>query len=173
MVESSVITDISIDQLNALNTDEATTFFTHICHCQRWANDMCAARPFTDLTAVLSVAETLWSEASEAEILEAFQGHARIGDLSAMKEKYSAASKEQGQVALADERVLQELLVKNNEYFDKNGFIFIVCATGKSAEEMLTLLLARLDNPRQDELKNGAVEQGKITHLRLSSRITN
>ncbi len=173
MVEDSVITEISIDQLNALNVDQATTFFTYICHCQRWANDMCAARPFTNLASLLSMAETLWSEASEAEILEAFQGHARIGDLSAMKEKYSAASKEQGQVASADEHVLQELLVKNNEYFDKNGFIFIVCATGKLAEEMLTLLLDRLHNPRQDELKNGAVEQGKITHLRLSSRITN
>lgn len=165
-------TVVSIQQLNDFTDSDATAFFFHICHCQRWAKDMAHARPFSTVDQVKSSADQYWQKASETEILESFEGHARIGDLSAMREKYSAASKEQGQVASADESVLQSLFDKNNEYFDKHGFIFIVCASGKSAQEMLDLLLARLPNTRQQELQNGAAEQGKISDLRLSGRIS-
>ena len=104
---------------------------------------------------------------------EAFQGHPQIGDLAALLNKYaSTASTEQGQVVEADEAVLIALGERNREYLDKFGFIFIVCATGKSAAEMLGLLEARIGNDRETELANGAIEQGKIMRLRLNKRFT-
>ncbi len=73
----------------------------------------------------------------------------------------------------ASESVIQDLYRLNKEYEAKNGFIFIVCASGKSPEDMLSLLQARMDNPRDVELHNGAREQGKITRLRLVKMIEN
>lgn len=162
---------ISLAALNDLPQASAEEFFSQICHCQRWAQDMVNARPFTSKQNLLATAEDYWQLPSEAEILEAFAGHARIGDLNALQKKYSAASKEQGQVAQASNEVIEQLFEDNNRYYDQNGFIFVVCATGKSAPQMLALLQQRLQNSRAEELVNGAAEQGKITALRLSQRV--
>lgn len=168
-VDSSTVTR---EQLNHLPHRSAVDFFFAICHCHRWASDMAEARPYITFDALQQQAKKAWHVATEAEILEAFQGHARIGDLSALKQKYSAANKEQGQVAQASESVIQALFDDNETYFSQNGFIFIVCATGKSADEMLALLRERLLNPRALEVANGAIEQGKITQIRLNQRVT-
>ena len=163
---------LTLQELNVHSAQVAEDFFYQICHCKRWAKEMVAARPFANRRELKKVAEQLWENPTEEEILEAFAGHARIGDLSALQEKYSAASKEQGQqMAESSPEIIQQLFEDNNRYFEQNGFIFIVCASGKSAREMLTLLRTRLFNNREQELMNGAAEQGKITALRLSERV--
>lgn len=112
---------------------------------------------------------TEWRRATEEEILEAFSGHPQIGDMNALRDKYaSTASAEQGQVIDAAEVVLLALRQQNQVYLEKFGFIFIICATGKSASEMLALLEERVNNRPDEELANGAIEQGKIMNLRLS-----
>ncbi|WP_240725098.1 2-oxo-4-hydroxy-4-carboxy-5-ureidoimidazoline decarboxylase [Mangrovimicrobium sediminis] len=137
------------------------------CHCWRWAREVAAQRPFADLAALHDCAAQVWETMGEAEWLEAFAGHPRIGDLSVLRDKYSTASREQGQVAAADEAVLQELMQLNRDYEARHGFIFIVCASGKSAAEMRDLLRERLPHSTQEELRTGAAEQAKITALRL------
>jgi OHCU decarboxylase len=94
-----------------------------------------------------------------------------IGDVESLKKKYAAtkaiAAGEQAGVAAASEATLAELARLNQEFYEKFGFIFIVFATSKSANEMLALLKARIDNTREEELRNAAAEQLKITRLRL------
>lgn len=164
------MTSLTIADFNQQSRESAEAFLLAICHSSRWAHAMACARPFLSVEAMQEKAREIWREAIEADILEAFSGHARIGDLSALQEKYSAASKEQGQIAQASERTISELFELNNQYFDKNGFIFIVCAKGLPAEEMLARLKQRLPNTRERELANGAAQQGKITALRIAER---
>lgn len=156
---------MTLDQLNALSPDAAKSLFLEQCHSHTWAQTMADARPFASIDSVLACAEQVWQNAREEDILDAFSGHAKIGDLAALRNKFASA--EQGQVAAADDTVLLALRDRNDEYLAKFGFIFIVCATGKPAAQMLALLLARLANSRQQELANGAAEQAKITALRL------
>jgi 2-oxo-4-hydroxy-4-carboxy-5-ureidoimidazoline decarboxylase len=101
----------------------------------------------------------------EPDWLEAFAAHPKIGDLEALKKKF--AGDEQGSVKQASEATLLELKKLNDEYEKKNGFIFIVCATGKSADEMLAILKTRIKNDRKAELSNAAEEQAKIMRIRL------
>lgn len=108
----------------------------------------------------------------ESDLLEALDGHPQIGNVATLKEKYrntqDSAAHEQSGANEADDEVLEALAKSNQEYLDKFGFIFIVFATGKSAQQMLDLLLARLPNDRGTELVNAATEQNKITRLRLN-----
>jgi 2-oxo-4-hydroxy-4-carboxy-5-ureidoimidazoline decarboxylase len=161
-----------LEEFNQLPAVDAVSALYGCCHCQTWAEAVSAARPFASVDDLQTRAQQVWQHASEAEILEAFGGHARIGDVELLRSRYAGrATQEQGQVLQASEAVIQELYRLNVEYEQKNGFIFIVCASGKSAEEMLGLLKARIDNPREIELKNGAREQGEITRLRLTGLI--
>lgn len=171
--KSTVLSDssLSLEGLNLMPQSQAAAFFFDICHCNDWAQSMANARPFVSIDGVLEKADILWSEATDEMILESFLGHAKIGDREAIRQKFSAAAKEQGQIGEASDAVIDALAEGNQLYFEKNQFIFIVCATGKSAEEMLELLNGRLPNTREQELKNGAREQGKITELRLRQRL--
>lgn len=169
--DSPIPEQVSLEELNLLSSQIAQEFFLQVCHSQRWATAMVNKRPFASVRELRDLAQELWSQAEEADILEAFGGHARIGDLSALQEKFSAAATEQGQVAEAPQAIIEQLFEENNEYYERNGFIFIVCATGKSAGEMLTLLRTRSFNSREQELINGAAEQSKITALRLAQRV--
>ena len=161
-----------LEEFNQLPAVDAVSALYGCCHCQTWAEAVSAARPFVNVDALQTYARQVWQQANEAEILEAFSGHARIGDVELLRSRYAGrATQEQGQVLQASEAVIQELYRLNIEYEQKNGFIFIVCASGKSAEEMLGLLKARIDNSRERELSNGAREQGEITRLRLAKLI--
>lgn len=171
MATSAIPDVITLAELNSLATPAAVEFFVQVCHCQRWAEDMVNSRPFASVHDIQELAQQFWATATETEILEAFSGHARIGDLDALQKKFSAAATEQGQVGEASAEVIQDLFDENNQYFANNGFIFIVCATGKSANEMLSLLRSRSTNSRDQELINGAAEQKKITELRLAQRV--
>ena len=133
---------------------------------------MLARRPFGSEDALLKAAREEWFALTEADWLEAFSHHPRIGDRASLEARFpnthELSSKEQSGIGIAGADVLQALAKANNDYFDRFGFIFIVCATGKSAGEMLALLLSRLQNSRDTELKMAAEEQAKITALRLS-----
>ncbi|MFV8816317.1 2-oxo-4-hydroxy-4-carboxy-5-ureidoimidazoline decarboxylase [Haliea sp. E17] len=153
---------------NGAALEDAEQVLVECCHCRRWAARVAGLRPFDSVAQLQSTAATVWDEMGEVEWLEAFAGHPRIGDLSVLRDKYSSASKEQGQVAAADETVLQDLMQLNRDYEARHGFIFIVCASGKSAAEMRDLLRERLPLSREAELRNAAAEQAKITALRLA-----
>jgi 2-oxo-4-hydroxy-4-carboxy-5-ureidoimidazoline decarboxylase len=132
---------------------------------------MLAARPFADDDAVEEAAEVAAASLGEHDWLEAFAAHPLIGDVDSLRKKYAAtkslAAREQSGVAAATEATLQELAALNREYADRFGFIFIVFATGKTADEMLAILKDRINNPRSRELLSAAGEQMKITKLRL------
>ncbi len=157
--------DLSV--FNSLPEDEALAQMLGCCHCFRWAARMVAGRPYADLESLLQAAEDSWARVGEADYLEAFSAHARIGDIEKLRNRFSRAHAEQGQVLAASEEVLQQLFKLNQEYEKKHGFIFIVCATGKSASEMLRILQLRLPLSRDQELENAAQEQAKITAIRL------
>lgn len=165
---------MTIDEFNQLSVAEAIAKLYECCHCQAWAETVEKLRPFTSIEKLFYAANTFWLQATEAHILEAFSGHARIGDIELLRSRYAGkATDEQGQVLNASEAVLQELYELNIAYEARYGFIFIVCASGKSAGEMLAILKARMDNGRAIELLNGAAAQGEILRLRMQKLFTN
>lgn len=123
----------------------------------------------------MNEAKTKWNELSEADWREAFTHHPKIGDVNSLKEKFVSTSAwaegEQGAVKAASQATLEALAAGNAEYEKKFGYIFIVCATGKSADEMLALLQARLPNKPAAEILSAMGEQDKITRLRLEKLI--
>jgi 2-oxo-4-hydroxy-4-carboxy-5-ureidoimidazoline decarboxylase len=134
---------------------------------------MLARQPFADRDALLKAAREEWFALGEADWLEAFSHHPKIGDRASLEARFPAthdlSANEQAAVASARAEVLDALADANHRYDQRFGFIFIVCATGKSAEEILKLLRDRLNNDRATELRNAAEEQAKITTIRLSS----
>lgn len=137
---------------------------------------MTEARPFKTVTDLLETAEHFWWSLKSADWLEAFRSHPRIGEKKAEIQHSAAAQKwsqqEQSGVGGATDDTLQALVDGNREYHERFGFIFIVCASGKSAEEMLSLLKNRLGNEKNEELKIAAAEQAAITKLRLEKLLT-
>lgn len=154
----------ALTKLNALPTDHAAAELLKACGSRRWAAAMAGARPFESVAALRRIAEREWWRLGDVDHLEAFGAHPRIGDKGGGK--WSA--QEQAGAANAESAVLAKLEHQNGAYFEKHGFIFIVCATGRSAAEMLALLEARLPNDKATELRTAAEEQAKITQLRLS-----
>jgi 2-oxo-4-hydroxy-4-carboxy-5-ureidoimidazoline decarboxylase len=121
---------------------------------------------------VLDAAERVWAGLERADYLEAFRAHPEIGaNLELLRAKFAStagwSSQEQASIAAASDDVLEALRAQNVRYSQRFGYIFIVCATGKSAQEMLDLLTARLDHSAESELAIAAAEQAKITALRL------
>ncbi|MEL0092453.1 MAG: 2-oxo-4-hydroxy-4-carboxy-5-ureidoimidazoline decarboxylase [Pseudomonadales bacterium] len=159
--------------LARINTEPASrvlNLFLGFCHSQRWAQAMVDARPFNTETMLFDAAERHWREAAPEDVLEAFAAHPRIGDRQALAKKFETqVQREQGQVARAPEAVIDALAEANERYIERFGYIFIVCAAGKSAETMLSLLIERLDNPAELELKVAAGEQHQITRLRIQA----
>ena len=163
---------MKLQEFSSLDFSDMKNELIACCHCESWADRVCRSAPFDSLEQLLAVAVDCWQSATEEERLEAFSGHPQIGDLTALRSKFAAtAGSEQGQVAGANEETLLALKSANETYLEKFGFIFVVCATGKSAEEMLGLVNKRLANQRHVELQNGADEQGKITEIRIRKRI--
>jgi 2-oxo-4-hydroxy-4-carboxy-5-ureidoimidazoline decarboxylase len=132
---------------------------------------MLAIFPVEDLVELLEAAEDKWDECSEKEQMMAFEHHPKIGDINSLKEKFADtaawAEVEQSNVISSNEKTLLHLAKANKEYENKFGFIFIVCATGKSAEEMLAGLHLRINNSKEEEIKIAAAEQLEITKLRI------
>jgi 2-oxo-4-hydroxy-4-carboxy-5-ureidoimidazoline decarboxylase len=134
---------------------------------------MARHRPFDSEDALLDAAERIWWALEPADWLEAFAAHPRIGDREALRAKFAAtaawSAREQAGVEGAPEDILQALADGNQRYFDRFGYVFMVCATGKTAEEMLALLRQRLPNDPDREIRIAAAEQAKITRIRLEN----
>ena len=165
-----------LDWLNRVSQEEATSALLRCCGCRRWAAAVSDSRPFESADVLHEVAEREWGKATAGEILEAFSHHPRIGDRDSLRARFPAthawSASEQAGAAAADERVLDELAQGNRDYEARFGHIFIVCASGRTAGEMLTLLQARLGNDPENELKIAAKEQMKITRLRLDKLLS-
>jgi 2-oxo-4-hydroxy-4-carboxy-5-ureidoimidazoline decarboxylase len=162
---------MKLSEFNALSTDEAVKDLLRCCGSRRWAMQMAARRPYTSLEAVMRMADECWAKLDRADYLEAFSHHPKIGDVASLRAKFAStatwASSEQSAVQTAPEEVLRRLAEGNDRYEKRFGYIFIVCATGKTAEEMLALLETRLRNRADVELRIAAGEQAKITRIRL------
>lgn len=158
--------------LNALETPAAEAALRTCCGCERWAADVAAGRPYADAAALFAAADAAWQIATEAEVREAISHHPQIGaDLDRLRAKFAATADwsagEQAGIAQADEATLTALRDANLAYAERFGYIFLVCATGKSAAQMLALLRARLPNDPAEEWQIARAEQGKITRIRL------
>ena len=162
---------INLEALNGSTVDEARSAFLRCGGSRRWAEAMTARRPFHSEEDLFAAAADAEAQLSRADWLEAFAAHPRIGDLDALRKKFASTASwcasEQAGVTTADESVLQALADGNREYEKRFGYLFLVCATGKSAGEMLAILRARLENQQEDEFALAAREQSKITRLRL------
>jgi allantoinase len=157
--------------LNGLDAQTLRGVLESCCASKTWIEGMTEGGPFRNDESLLSRGESNWQNAIESDWLEAFSAHPRIGDVESLREKYAntkrIAGGEQSGVDSADDETLNRLAAANDEYFEKFGFIFIVCATGKSANEMLEILESRLPNDRESELRIAAAEQLKITKIRI------
>lgn len=132
---------------------------------------MVAERPFRSLDQLIGSSDRIWWSLEAADWLEAFHSHPKIGEkkaaatIAAQSQKWSEDEQSGTREATAGTRV--ELTELNNAYEKKFGYIFIVCASGKSSEEMLRILRGRLQNNADEEFRIAAAEQSKITQLRL------
>jgi OHCU decarboxylase len=162
---------MDLERLNSSTPEDCISDLVKCCGSRTWATRMIAERPFSSLADLNDAAERIWWSLSVDDWLEAFRSHPKIGEKKAETSTGAAAQKwseqEQASVAVASAKTLGSLAELNAEYYSRFGFIFIVCASGKSSDEMLSLLRARLENDREKELHIAAAEQAKITGLRL------
>jgi 2-oxo-4-hydroxy-4-carboxy-5-ureidoimidazoline decarboxylase len=161
---------MTIAAFDHLEPEEKKALLLQCCGSSAWAEKMIKMPPVEDLIDLFEDAEEKWYKCSEQDWKEAFTHHPRIGDVEALRKKFSAdqfAGNEQGSVSHASEKTLELLAEGNKRYEEKFGYIFIVCATGKSADEMLEILNTRLQNTPGEEIKIAMDEQNKITKLRL------
>lgn len=160
-----------IGKLNRLSADEARAALLACCGSTRWADAVAALRPFWDVGQLLNISGRVWRELPREDWLEAFRAHPKIGEKQAERETGAEARAwaegEQARAREASDDTLGALAEANRNYEERFGFIYIVCATGKSAEEMLALLRGRIDNDPETELRVAAGEQWRITELRL------
>ncbi len=159
-----------LDAWNAMDPAEARTALRHCCASQRWAAGVVAGRPYGDEAELAAASDQVWATMQEPDWMQAFAAHPRIGDQKpahASAQSTSWSSQEQAQVSAAQMEILARLAAGNVRYEELFGFTYIVCATGKSAEEMLAILERRLTSDRESELKEAAEQQRQITQIRL------
>ncbi len=165
-----------IQRLNSLTTDEAAATLRACCGSTAWVQGMMARRPVPNLSALLQAAEEVWAGLGPKDYLEAFAAHPRIGEKKAAATALAQSARwshdEQSGVHDASDETQAALAQGNRDYEARFGHIYIVCATGKSAPEMLAFLQQRLRNPADAELKIAAEEQRKITRLRLHKLVS-
>jgi 2-oxo-4-hydroxy-4-carboxy-5-ureidoimidazoline decarboxylase len=160
----------TLDAWNEADEAAALAAMVACCGARRWAAAMTALRPFENVFELSEAADRVWGTMEERDWMEAFACHPRIGDRIVAKTSAQAvlwSHQEQSQANAADERLLARLAEGNALYEQRFGFTYIVCATGKSAAEMLAILERRLDRTRGDELREAAEQQRQITQLRL------
>ncbi len=162
---------MTLHELNILPKERLEAELLKCCGSGAWVKRMMPFVPADDMVELLEDAEEQWWKCGEADWKEAFSHHPKIGDLASLREKFAStagwASGEQSGVNTADEATLKALAEGNRLYEAKFGYIFIVCATGKTAPEMLAMLQERLPNSPEEEIKIAADEQNKITKLRI------
>ena len=165
----------SVNRLNELSANEAEAEFLKCCGSTKWAQAMTEARPFDSEQELFAKADDISSSLEDQDWLEAFRAHPRIGEKNAAAAQSSQSqewsAQEQSGVAEAPAYTMSQVAERNREYEDRFGFIFIVCASGKSSDEILTILNGRIDNDPRTELPIAAEEQRKITRLRLEKML--
>jgi 2-oxo-4-hydroxy-4-carboxy-5-ureidoimidazoline decarboxylase len=160
-------------RLNAGGAADARQLLERACGSSRWVARMLERRPFANQAALLDAAREVWEQLGEDDWREAFAHHPQIGDRASLEKRFPAthalSAREQAGVDDAPSDVLDRLATANREYKSTFGYIFVVCASGRSAEEMLDLLQRRLRNDPAREIRVAADEQAAITALRLTS----
>jgi 2-oxo-4-hydroxy-4-carboxy-5-ureidoimidazoline decarboxylase len=156
---------------NLASLDEAVAQILACCGSPTWARQMAARRPYSDESAVAIASDEVWRSLETSDWMEAFRSHPRIGEsVSSAHENESSAAwaqQEQSKAADAADSIKAAMAEANREYENKFGHIFIVCATGKSAQEMLDIITRRMSNNAETELYEAAEEQRQIIQLRL------
>ena len=167
---------VGLARLDALPESDAERALADCCGSDRWVAGMLTARPFGNAETLFSEAERIWNSLEPDDWRQAFAAHPRIGQRDEIRRDAARAarwsSEEQAGAEEADGAVLVELAEANRRYEERFGQIFIVCASGKSAAEMLSILEKRLANPPDEELEIAAAEQAAITRLRLEKLLT-
>ena len=166
---------MTLSDLNNLTCEARADALRTCCGSSVWVDTMNQLFPFATAEKLYAAADAIWDSLTETEWREAFAHHPKIGDVDALREKFAStatwAAGEQGAVRQASEATLQSLKAGNEAYEQHFGYIFIVCATGKSAAEMLALLQARLRHSPAQEIHVAMAEQAKITRLRLEKLV--
>jgi len=157
------VTRKAAEYLDGLSEDAARAVLARCCSARRWVEQVLAARPFASDAELLESAERFWWALGREDWLEAFAGHPRIG----ARTTDAAARREQAGVDGATAATRAALALGNRMYEERFGHVFLICATGKTADEMLGALRDRLGNDPITELRIAAGEQAKITRLRL------
>ncbi|MEZ4792587.1 MAG: 2-oxo-4-hydroxy-4-carboxy-5-ureidoimidazoline decarboxylase [Gelidibacter sp.] len=163
---------MTFKEFNNLSKEEANQSLGKCCVSTKWISKMVESRPFNSENDLIQKAASIWyEECSVEDFKEAFTGHPKIGDVASLKEKFAHtkdwANNEQSKVAEATMETINALAKANSAYEDKFGYIFIVSASGKSADEMLAIVNARLNHQPEDEILVAMNEQHKITVIRL------
>lgn len=168
-IEAKII--MSIENLNQLDNNQLKSEFLKCCGSNNWAEELTKRKPFNSEEELYKKSDEIWNSLTKDDWLEAFKQHPKIGDINSLAKKFANtkqwAENEQSGVNAATNQVIEELAKYNNDYDQRFGYIFIVCATGKSAQEMLDILKSRIDNEPDKELKIAGEEQNKITKIRL------
>lgn len=158
-------------RIDAATPEAAQEMFQRACGSERWVRRMVARRPFRSASGLRNAARREWLALGEADWLEAFSHHPKIGDRASLAERFPAthdlSAKEQSAFGEPGADVIEALAQANESYLERFGFIFVVCATGQTAGQMLKMLHDRLTNERPTELRLAVEEQAKITALRL------
>jgi 2-oxo-4-hydroxy-4-carboxy-5-ureidoimidazoline decarboxylase len=161
----------TLDRWNLLDADSAAQEILPCCGSHAWAAKLSAKRPLADETALLAVSSSVWLSLPEEAWHEAFNSHPRIGEQKAQAHattaSMEASAKEQSTALSADEAAKVALREGNQLYEQKFGRIFIVCASGRSANQILNILESRMNNDATTELHEAAEQQRQITELRL------
>ncbi|MDQ6612441.1 MAG: 2-oxo-4-hydroxy-4-carboxy-5-ureidoimidazoline decarboxylase [Gemmatimonadota bacterium] len=162
---------MTLGEFNALTYATAREALASCCGASRWITEMNARRPFATTENVFEAAEIVWNSLDVEDWLDAFHHHPRIGETRSAAPQADLgqrwSSSEQSALSTTAQHVRIRLAERNRQYEERFGFIYIVCATGKSADEMLAMAEERMHNSRDTELRVAAGEQGRITHLRL------
>lgn len=158
---------VSIAELDTMPADRAAELLTTCCGSKRWVTRMLSRRPFGSRDALTSSGETIWQELTPADWIEAFGQHPRIG----ARDAPGLSREEQSGMEAASPATRAGLAELNREYEQRFGYIYIVCATGRSAEQLFAIAQSRLLNPPGVELATAALEQQKITRLRLEKLV--
>ncbi len=164
---------MGLERINNSEEKKLLSAFLKCCASTNWASQLVASRPFKSRDDLFFIAKDIWfNKCKKKDWLEAFLAHPKIGDIDSLAKKYAStknwSSKEQSGVEVAPMKTLEALADGNKNYEKKYGYIFIVCATGKSANEMLDILNGRLNNDPEKEISIAMQEQHKITEIRLN-----
>ncbi|HEX4769737.1 MAG TPA: 2-oxo-4-hydroxy-4-carboxy-5-ureidoimidazoline decarboxylase [Bryobacteraceae bacterium] len=159
---------MTLDEFNRAAPQAVQQILFECCASGSWVNAMSASKPFRSPDELYETAEKLWWSLESSDWLEAFAKHPKIGERKGLS---AWSSDEQRGMDSAADVVVSRLARKNVEYFEKFGWIFLICATGKKANEMLNELERRLLCDRDSELRTAAAEQAKITRLRLAKAL--